>query len=139
MSGPKPYIRSSYLMTHLVNPIVRRFGPVTTLTVVGRTSGQPRPVPLGAPFEYAGRRYLVSGRGETHWVRNLRAAGHASLRVHGRTERIQVREIAGAEREAVVTAYRTSLGHSGEPFFRQIPDPADHPTFLIQPDETPTT
>jgi deazaflavin-dependent oxidoreductase (nitroreductase family) len=139
MSGPKPYIRPGFVMTHLVNPIARRLGPVTTLTVVGRTSGQPRAVPLGEPFEYDGRRYLVSGRGETHWVRNLRAAGTASLRVHDRTERIRVEEVEGPERAKIVAAYRKSLGRSAEPYFREIPDPADHPTFLIDRAESETS
>jgi hypothetical protein len=115
MSGPKPYIRPGFVMTHLVNPIARRLGPVTTLTVVGRTSGQPRAVPLGEPFEYDGRRY------------------------HDRTERIRVEEVEGPERAKIVAAYRKSIGRSAEPYFREIPDPADHPTFLIDRAESETS
>jgi F420H(2)-dependent quinone reductase len=42
------------------------------LAVKGRTSGQWRTTPVNL-LTYDGRRYLVAPRGETQWVRNLRA------------------------------------------------------------------
>ena len=45
-----------------------------TLEVKGRRSGQPRSTVVNE-VEYEGERYLVSPRGETEWVRNVRAAG----------------------------------------------------------------
>ena len=133
MSESRPYIRPGFVLARLVNPVARHLGPVTTLTVTGRTSGRPRTVPLGAPFEYRGGRYLVSGRGNTHWVRNLRAAGGGRLRTHGRTEAIRAVELTGTERDEVVRAYRAKLGHAVDAYFTEIPDPADHPAFRIEP------
>ncbi len=132
MTNSRPFVRGGIVLNRLVNPIARRFGGVTVLTVAGRTSGEPRPVPLGKPLDYHGRRYLVSGRGETHWVRNLRAAKSAELRIGGRTERFRPVEITGPEQAEIVAAYREALGHSVDRYFAEIPDPADHPVFLIE-------
>jgi len=44
------------------------------LEVRGRTSGEPRRVPVNL-LVLEGDRYLVAPRGETQWVRNLRASG----------------------------------------------------------------
>lgn len=128
----RPYIRSSFLMTHVANPIMKRLGVVPTLAVCGRRSGELRTVPLGQPLEFGGARYLVSGRGNTHWVRNLRAAGHGELRLGREIEPFRAIEIEGAEREGIVAAYRMKLGRSVVRFFEQIPDPADHPVFRIE-------
>jgi deazaflavin-dependent oxidoreductase (nitroreductase family) len=134
-----PYIRPGFVMTHLVNPIARRLGTTTLLTVPGRVTGQPHTTPLGAPFEYHGARYLVSGRGQTQWVRNLRAARGGRLRVHGRTEDFRAVEVLGPEHDAVVDAYRVKLGRSVKRYFERIPDVADHPVFRIEePADTPT-
>lgn len=131
-----PYVRPGFWLKDVFSPVVARLGLTPVLTVRGRRSGQSRSLPIGEPFVHEGRRYLVSGRGTTHWVRNLRAAGWGELRFHGRTERFQATEIDGAERDAVVAAYRRSLGHSVDGYFAQIPDPADHPVFRMEPMET---
>ena len=55
------------------------------LAVKGRTSGQWRTTPVNLLI-HDGRRYLVAPRGETQWVRNLRAAGTGELRVGRRAE-----------------------------------------------------
>ena len=44
------------------------------LAVKGRKSGQWRTTPVNL-LVHDGRRYLVSPRGQTQWVRNLRAIG----------------------------------------------------------------
>jgi deazaflavin-dependent oxidoreductase (nitroreductase family) len=78
---PPRYVPPDFFMAHVVNPVLRFFG-APTLTVRGRRSGLPLTTPL-APFDYEGARYLVGGGGETHWVRNLRAAGQGQLRMRG--------------------------------------------------------
>ncbi len=133
MAATRPYIRPGSLLRRLVSPIVVRLGVATTLIVRGRTTGKLLKVPLGAPLELDGTRNLVSGRGNTHWVRNLRAAGEAALRAHGRTERFRAVELDGAERERIVAAYRAMLGRSLDGYFAEIPNPADHPVFRIDP------
>jgi len=130
---PRPYVRSGFVMTHVVNPIVRRLGGTLVLVVAGRQTGQPRVVPLGRPFEDAGVRYLVAGGGETQWVRNLRMAGGGQLRFQGATTPFRAVEIQGPERERIVAAYRAKQGRTVEGFFRQLPEPADHPVFRVEP------
>lgn len=72
--------------THIINPIIKsllRVGipmpPMILLTVRGRKSGKPLTTPVGL-FELDGRSYLFSSFGESNWVRNIRAAGEATLR-----------------------------------------------------------
>ena len=132
-TSTRPYIRPGAFMTHVANPIVRRLGLYPTLVVRGRTSGRTLTVPMGAPIELDGQRYLVSGRGSTQWVRNLRAARRAEFRIHGRSEPFRPTELDGADRARIVAAYRRKLGHSVDGYFRQIPDPADHPVFRMDP------
>jgi deazaflavin-dependent oxidoreductase (nitroreductase family) len=134
-----PYIRPGFFMTYVANPIMKRLGIVPTLTVRGRRSGKLLTVPLGEPLDLDGTRYLVSGRGNTHWVRNLRAAGRGEFRFHGLTQPFRAVEIEGAERERIVAAYRARLGRSVNSYFARIPDPAEHPVFRMEPIEGATT
>ena len=103
-----------------------------TLVVVGRRSGRPIRTPVPA-FAFEDARYLVGGGGETHWVRNLRAAGGGEL-LRGRTrEPFRAVEVVGDEHDRVVEAYRTRMGRRARPFFSALPDPADHPVFRVVP------
>jgi deazaflavin-dependent oxidoreductase (nitroreductase family) len=127
------YVPSGFVMTHLVNPIVQRLGGTSVLIVPGCKSGQPRPVPLGRPFDLDGIRYLVAGGGETHWVRNLRAAGRGELRLHGTTTPFRAVEIDGPERDRIVAAYRAKQGRTVDGFFKELPAATDHPVFRVEP------
>jgi len=80
-------------------------GPNTLLTVRGRTSGQPRSAPV-AIVEVDGRRYVIGAYGEVQWVRNLRAAGEATIRLHGREVPVLARELQG---EDAVAFYGVTL------------------------------
>jgi deazaflavin-dependent oxidoreductase (nitroreductase family) len=74
------------------------------LTVVGRKSGEPRSVPVNL-LTIDGVQYLVAPRGETQWVRNLRAAGQGTLRVGRRVETFTFRELANDEKPGILRAY----------------------------------
>jgi deazaflavin-dependent oxidoreductase (nitroreductase family) len=74
------------------------------LAVKGRTSGEWRTTPVNL-LTYDGRRYLVAPRGETQWVRNLRAAGTGELRLGKRAESFRGRELAEEEKVPVLRAY----------------------------------
>jgi deazaflavin-dependent oxidoreductase (nitroreductase family) len=132
-ASPRPYVPSGFVMRRIMNPITMWLGG-PTLTVIGRRTG--RPIKTAVPvFEFDGVRYLVAGGGETHWVRNLRAAGNGVLR-KGRThEPFQAVEIQGDMRDRVVSAYRDRMGLRAREFFIAIPDPADHPVFRIDQPE----
>jgi deazaflavin-dependent oxidoreductase (nitroreductase family) len=91
----------------ILNPLVRRLlrvgvpmGPNVLLTIRGRTSGQPRTVPV-ALMERGGRQYVFATFGEVNWVRNLRAAGEAVLR-RGRHDEVVVAVELTAEEAATV-------------------------------------
>jgi hypothetical protein len=127
------YIRPSFLITNVANPIVRRLDRFPALIVRGRRSGRVLTVPMGEPFDFAGRRYLVSGRGETHWVRNLRASGQGAFRLHGTTSAFRSTEVFGSEHDRIVDAYRQKLGHRVDPYFDEIPDADGHPVFRMDP------
>lgn len=74
------------------------------LAVRGRTSGEWRTTPVN-PLDFDGGRYLVAPRGTTHWVRNIRVAGTAELRLGRKVEPIAVVELADADKPAVIREY----------------------------------
>src|SRR5262249_37874313 len=75
-------------------------GANAILTVPGRKTGLLRSTPITVA-EYQGRRYVQCPYGEVDWVRNLRAAGKASLQSGRRIETVTVREL-NAEEEAPI-------------------------------------
>ena len=74
------------------------------LAVRGRSSGQMRTTPVNL-LTVDGERYLVAPRGVTQWVRNIRAAGEAELRVGRRVEPVRVTELADDEKPDLLRAY----------------------------------
>jgi deazaflavin-dependent oxidoreductase (nitroreductase family) len=100
------------------------------ITIRGRTSGQPRTNPI-AIIDVSGRRWVWSPWGEVNWVRNLRAAGRATITVRGREEEVRATELDPSQR---VGFFRDILGPvaHGMPFgysFIRIIDGVDlhHP------------
>jgi deazaflavin-dependent oxidoreductase (nitroreductase family) len=67
------------------------------VTIRGRTSGQPRTTPI-AVIDVGGRRWVWAPWGEVHWVRNLRAAGRATVTIRGRSEEVRASELDEAQR-----------------------------------------
>ncbi len=128
----RPYVRPSALLSRVLNPIAVALGGRTVLVVRGRRTGKPIQVPMDPPFEWEGNRYLVSPRGETHWARNLRAAGEADLRIGHGVEHIRVVELTGPEHDAVVARYASTITCNCRRSMELIPDPADHPAFRIE-------
>ena len=83
------------------------------LTVRGRKTGAPRTTPL-AVIEDGRRRWVWSPWGDVQWVKNLRAAGQATISVRGRQEQARAVELTPTER---VTFFRETL----EPIARRLP------------------
>ena len=98
----------SFLTRHGVSVLGSR-----VLAVKGRTSGEWRTVPVNL-LELDGHRYLVSPRGEGQWVRNLRAAGTATITVRGRREEVTAIE---QDRDQRLEFFRDIL----PPIARRIP------------------
>ena len=78
------------------------------ITIRGRTTGLPRTTPV-AIIDVSGRRWIWAPWGDVHWVRNLRAAGGATITVRRRSEEVTATELDRAQRIV---------------FFRDVLDPA---------------
>ena len=96
------------------------------VTIRGRKSGLPRTAAI-AVIEASGRRWVWAPWGEVHWVRNLRAAGSATIKGRGGNEEVRATELDATER---VAFFRDTLGPvaRGMPFgvwFIRIVDGVD--------------
>ena len=76
------------------------------LAVRGRSSGEWRTTPVNPLTLADGTRYLVAPRGNTQWVRNLRADdGRGELHVGRRIEPFLATEIADDDKPAILREY----------------------------------
>jgi len=75
------------------------------LYVKGRKSGEWRRTPVNPLSLADGTRYLVAPRGNTQWVRNLRAVGTGELRIGRKVEPFTATEIADDDKPAILRAY----------------------------------
>ena len=69
------------------------------LRVRGRTTGEWRSTPVNL-LTHQGARYLVAPRGNTQWVRNLRAAGRGELTLGARVEPFSAIELTDDDSSA---------------------------------------
>jgi len=74
------------------------------LEVRGRTSGELRRTPVNL-LTLDGERYLVAPRGNTQWVRNLRASTSGRLLVGRRGEEFTAAELADEDKPPILRAY----------------------------------
>jgi deazaflavin-dependent oxidoreductase (nitroreductase family) len=105
------YLEPDAMTRRVANPLVSGLVKIGVgvrgariLQVRGRTSGEIRSVPVN-PLPLDGERYLVAPRGETQWVRNIRAAGSAELRKGRTLESIVVAEVSDADKAPIIRAY----------------------------------
>ena len=97
----------------------RGIGKVQVLTTTGRTSREPRSVPV-SPIVVDGIEYLVCPYGEMGWVHNARANPSASLR-HGSNDRqIRLTEAGGDAAAKVVAAYYAREGYASQ--YMDVPE-----------------
>lgn len=127
------YLEPPVFIRRVFNPLAMRcgIGGSVTMEVPGRRTGHPPRVPV-IPVEHAGERYVVSTRGESDWVRNLRAGGRASLHTRRGSEAVRATEIPLEERPPVIEAYRSTVGRQVAGYWKRLPDPADHPVFRLE-------
>jgi deazaflavin-dependent oxidoreductase (nitroreductase family) len=105
------YQRPGWFTTNVFNRVVAALTRVgisvvgsRVLEVRGRTSGEPRRTPVNL-LSFEGQRYLVAPRGNTQWVRNLRASGEGRLLVGPRSEHFTATELNDDEKVPVLRAY----------------------------------
>ncbi len=95
-------LRDSLIMALLRAGV--NMGTTSLLTLRGRKSGQPHTVPVRL-IEQDGQRWLVAPYGVVQWVRNLRAAGTATLTRGRRAEAISVTELPAQEAAPLLKQY----------------------------------
>jgi F420H(2)-dependent quinone reductase len=122
------YLKPPWFTAKIFNRAAMVFGIGETLTVTKRHSKRPQQIPV-IPVDVAGTTYVVSTRGESEWVKNLRADPNAKIGPTGYV----ARELPERDRRAILTAYREKAGRSVAGYFRKLPREADHPVFVLTP------
>ncbi|GAA1518875.1 nitroreductase family deazaflavin-dependent oxidoreductase [Streptomyces albidochromogenes] len=147
MPEPQPYyLKGSPMAIRLNNAVgwLARHGfsllGTAEMSVRGRKSGQMQRIPVN-PHTHDGAQYLVSARGHSQWVRNMRAAGRGELKV-GRTVRpFTAAEIPDHEKPLVLRTYLERWGWEVNQYFKGVTARSsdeellaaapDHPVFRI--------
>ncbi len=126
------YLKPPWLTVKIFNRIAMATGISNseTLTVTKRGSGEPQHIPV-VTVEVGGTRYLVSTRGESQWVKNVRANPTVTLTNKSGAKQYAARETPVPERQPILTAYQKKGGRAVVGYFRKLPDPADHPVFAL--------
>ena len=145
---PAHYKEPDWFTRHILNSLIKgltRMGVSVwgsrVLEHRGRTTGELHHVPVNL-LTIEGRQYLVSPRGETQWVRNVRhAGGHMVLILGRRHQQYTAKEIPVADRVPILRAYLRRWKFEVGMFFDGVtPDStdaewaavaADHPVFEI--------
>ena len=89
------------------------------MSVRGRKSGRMQRVPVN-PHTYEGEQYLVSARGHSQWVRNMRAAGGGELRVGRKVREFTVVELSDAEKLPILRTYLQKWGWEVNQYFQGV-------------------
>ncbi|MFB7509177.1 nitroreductase/quinone reductase family protein [Streptomyces broussonetiae] len=110
------------------------------MSVRGRKSGQMQRIPVN-PHTCDGEQYLVSARGHSQWVRNMRVAGGGELRVGRRVRTFTAAELPDAEKLPVLRTYLEKWGWEVNQYFDGVTAKSsdeeitasapDHPVFRI--------
>ena len=141
------YLEPDWFTRNILNPAVLAltrlgisFWGSRILEVRGRKSGAWRSVAVNL-LTLDGNDYLVAPRGETQWVRNLRAAGEGRLRVGKRTTTFEAEELADADKPRILRPYLERWKWEVGQFFEGVgPDASDeeltaiapnHPVFVV--------
>ncbi|CAL9381017.1 hypothetical protein SUDANB176_01061 [Streptomyces sp. enrichment culture] len=147
MSSSAPYYRKGGPMAVRLNRVVgwlARHGVslagTAEMSVRGRRSGRTQRIPVN-PHTHDGGQYLVSARGHSQWVRNMRAAGGGELRVGRKVRSFTAVEVPDEEKLPILRTYLEKWGWEVNQYFRGvtakssdeeiIASAADHPVFRI--------
>ncbi|MFD3559461.1 nitroreductase family deazaflavin-dependent oxidoreductase [Streptomyces sp. NPDC058686] len=111
------------------------------LSVRGRKSGQMQRVPVN-PHTYGNAQYIVSARGHSQWVRNMRVAESGELRVGRKVRTFTATEVSDTgQKSAILRSYLERWGWEVNQYFQGVTAKStdeeltaaapDHPVFLI--------
>jgi deazaflavin-dependent oxidoreductase (nitroreductase family) len=134
------YQQPDWFTSHVVNPLLKglhRLGISVagsqTLAVRGRKSGEMRTNPVN-PFQLDGKTYLLAPRGNTQWVRNLRAAGEGELRSGRKARRFHATEVPDSQKLPLMRLYMEKWSWEVKGFLEIDADASDEEIERILPD-----
>jgi deazaflavin-dependent oxidoreductase (nitroreductase family) len=120
------YVEPGWFTRNIFNRSVRRLTRLgisvagsRELRVRGRKSGEWRTTPVNL-LSADGDRYLVSPRGTTQWVRNIRSSGAGELRVGRRVESFRAAELPDEAKVPVLREYLRKWGWEVGAFFEGV-------------------
>ncbi len=137
---PSFTFRLGLFITRTMLRVGMSMGGMTLLTVRGRKSGQLRTTPVTI-VEQNGQRWITAPFGAVNWVRNLRAAGVATLRVGRHTETISATELPSKEVALVLKEHLGSFPSFIRQYYNVTPassleefevEAPRHPVFLVK-------
>lgn len=142
------YKKPDWFTVHVFNPMVARLTRLgvsvwgsRVLEVRGRASGEPRTNPVNL-LTIESQHHLVAPRGETQWVRNVRADDGRCVLILGRKRTDYLAsEVTGDAKVAILRAYLKRWKAEVGVFFGGVgPDSTDaeltaiaprHPVFVL--------
>lgn len=144
------YVAPGWFTNRIFDPIVRKLTRLglplagsRVLVVPGRRTGVDRATVVNV-LCVGDERYLVAPRGTTDWVRNVRVARSATLRVGRRSEVVRTHELDDEAKAPVLRAYLQRWGWEVGQFFEGVDRRADDrtleaiapgfPVFRLRPD-----
>jgi deazaflavin-dependent oxidoreductase (nitroreductase family) len=135
------YERPGWFTTNVFNKIVAGLTHAgisvlgsRVLEVRGRTTGEWRRTPVNLLTQDR-ERYLVAPRGQTQWVRNLRASGEGRLVLGRRNQPFTATELDDDEKPPLLRAYLKRWKFEVGMFFDGVgPDSPDSELRRIAPD-----
>jgi deazaflavin-dependent oxidoreductase (nitroreductase family) len=135
------YQRPGWFTTNVFNRLVAGLTALgvsvygsRVLEVRGRTSGEWRQTPVNL-LHFEAADYLVSPRGQTQWIKNLRASGHGRLRLGRRIEPFTAVELSDDEKPPLLRSYLKKWKFEVGAFFSGVgPDSSDDELRQIAPD-----
>ena len=128
------YLKPPWFTVKVFNKIAMATGisGTETLTLTARDSGGQQQIPV-ISVDVDGIRYLVSTRGESQWVKNVRSNPVVTLADRTVAARFTASEVPLVDRPRLLQAYRAKAGKTVDGYFAKLPDPADHPVFRLTP------
>ena len=147
MSSSAPYYRKGSPLTVRLNSVVGwlarhglSFAGTAEMSVRGRKSGRMQRIPVN-PHTHDGGQYIVSARGHSQWVRNMRAAEGGELRVGRKVRAFTAVEIPDEEKLPILRTYLEKWGWEVNQYFQGVTARSsdeeiaaaahDHPVFRI--------
>jgi hypothetical protein len=126
------YLNQPWFNREIINRFAMATGVVhsQTLTVIKRSSKQVQKIPV-TPVDVDGVKYLVSTRGESQWVKNVRVNPNVTLTTNSGTTKYVATETPVEDRQPIIEAYKVKAGKIVKGYFSKLLDPADHPVFTL--------